>query len=68
MISFTRAEIVDLIRRVQSGAGNSEDFSALERATGNPNVWIFFDVLEIEDMPPEKLFDRLNLYSEVPAC
>ncbi len=67
MISFTRSEIVELIRRIQAGAGKNEDFRALEHATGNPNVWIFFDVLEIEDMPPEKIFDRLNLHSEIPA-
>jgi len=63
MISSTRTEIVELIRRIQSGEAESKDFRALERATGNPNVWVYFDVLEIEGMSPEKIFDLLFLPS-----
>jgi hypothetical protein len=51
----TRAEIIELIRRIQSGEGGSEALTALELATGNPNVWIIFNELEIEEMPPEKV-------------
>jgi len=61
MISNARDKIVELIKRIQSGAGDSEDFRALELATGNPNVWFFFDALELDDIPAEKLFDQLCL-------
>jgi len=55
----TRSEIVELIRRIQSGEGGSEALKALERATHNPNVWVMFEVLELEGMLPEKIFDLI---------
>ena len=57
----TRDEMMDLISRIQHGEGGNEDFKALEAATGNPNVQVMFDVLELDDMPPEKIMDRLRL-------
>jgi len=54
---FSRAEIVELIRRVQSGEGGVRELDELECATGNPNVWVFFGVFELEGMSPEKMFD-----------
>jgi hypothetical protein len=54
-----RAEIVELIRRIQSGEGGSKELEAFERVTGNPNVWVFFDVLELKGMSPDKIFDLL---------
>ena len=50
-----RAEIIDLIRSIQSGEGGRDELKALELATGNPNAWIIFNELEIEEMPPEKV-------------
>ena len=55
--SFSRAEIVELIRRIQSGEGGGPELDALERVTGNPNVWAFFGALELEGMAPDKMFD-----------
>lgn len=52
-----RAEIVELIRTIQSGKGGWETFQALERATHNPDVWIIFDRFELEGMAPEKIYD-----------
>jgi hypothetical protein len=57
MSSSARAEMIDLISRIQTGEGGSEEIKALERATGNPNVWIIFNELEIDGMSPDKLFD-----------
>jgi hypothetical protein len=57
MISFSRFEIVEMIRRIQFGKGGDEDFKALERATGNPDFRFIFDVLELEGMSPDKIFD-----------
>lgn len=59
MSHSTRAEIIELIRRVQCGEGGGETLKALERATGNPNVWVLFDVLELEGMSPDKICDLL---------
>ena len=59
MTTLTRAEIVELIKRVQSGEGGSEALEGIARATGNPNVWIIFDALELEGMLPEKIFDLI---------
>jgi hypothetical protein len=61
MSNPTRKELVDIISRVQHGEGGNEDLKTLEAATGNPNVWIVFDVLELEDMAPETIFERLCL-------
>lgn len=55
--SFSRAEIVELIRRIQSGEGGGPELEALERATSNPNVWAFFGALELEGMAPDKMCD-----------
>jgi hypothetical protein len=55
--SPTRAEIVELIRRIQSDGCDGKELRALERATGNPNVWIIFNELETEGMSPDKIFD-----------
>jgi hypothetical protein len=52
-----RAEIIEMIRRIQSGEGGGEARQALERATGNPDVRIIFDVLELEGMSPDKIFE-----------
>jgi len=57
MSNLTRAEIIDLIGRVQAGAGGGEDLKAIERATENPNAWFIFNVLETDGMAPDKLFD-----------
>jgi hypothetical protein len=57
MNSFSRSEIVELIRRLQSGAGSDGELRTLERATGNPNVRLFFGALELEGMAPDKMFD-----------
>jgi hypothetical protein len=65
MIYSTRTEIVELIRLIQSGEGGSKELKTLERATGNPNVWIFFDVLELEGMSPDKIFDLLCGNNEI---
>jgi hypothetical protein len=65
MFNSPRAEIVELIRRIQSGEGGSETLKALERVTGNPNVWIFFDVLELEGMSPDNIFDLLCGNNEI---
>jgi len=46
-----------MIRRIQSGEGGGEARQALERATGNPDVRIIFDVLELEGMSPDKIFE-----------
>ena len=54
-----RAKTVELIKRIQFGGGSSEDLKALEQATGNPNVWVIFDVLEMEGFLPEKVLDLL---------
>ncbi len=55
-----KAKTVELIRRIQSGTGSDEDLSALEKATGNPNVWTYFDAFELEGFSPEKLFILLG--------
>jgi hypothetical protein len=52
-----KAEIIALIRRIQFDGGSNENLKELERATGNPDVWIIFDVLELEGMSPEKIYD-----------
>ena len=57
MISFTRSEIVELIKHVQSSGGDDEQLKALEHASGNPNVWIIFTNLELEGMSPANIFD-----------
>lgn len=44
-----------MIRSIQSGEGGRDELKALELATGNPNAWIIFNELEIEEMPPEKV-------------
>ncbi len=54
-----KAKTVELIKRVQFDGGGSEDLKALEQATGNPNVWIIFDVLELEGFLPENILDLL---------
>jgi hypothetical protein len=61
MTNPTHEEMVDLISRIQQGEGGHDDLKALEAATGNPNVWIIFDFLELEDMPAETIFERLCL-------
>ncbi len=57
MPDLTQAKIVELIRSIQSGEGGTEEFQALEQATRNPDVWIMFDVLELEGMAPDKIYD-----------
>ena len=54
-----RTAAIDLIRRIQAYGGGLEDFIALEQATGNPDVRIVFDVLELEGFAPDKLYDLL---------
>lgn len=58
--NLTREQAIDLIRRLKSGEGGHEELKALERATGNPNIWVVFDALEINDASAETLFDRLG--------
>ena len=67
MTNPSRSEIVELIKRIQSGEGDSEVFQTLERATGNPNVWVIFDVLELEGMMPEKIFELISGYHAIPS-
>ena len=67
MTTPAQSEIIELIRRIQSGEGDSEMLKTLERATGNPNVWVIFDVLELEGMLPEKICDLICGYSAIPA-
>ena len=67
MTTPTRNETIELIKRVQSGEGDSEVLKALEQATGNPNVWVIFDVLELEGMRPDKIFDLITGYHAIPA-
>jgi hypothetical protein len=57
MLCPARAEIVEQIRRIQSDECGGKELRALERATGNPNVWIIFNELETEGMSPDKIFD-----------
>jgi hypothetical protein len=57
MPDLKRAKIVDVIRTIQSGNGGWAEFNALERATGNPDIWIIFDAFELEGMAPEKIYD-----------
>jgi len=54
-----KAKTVDLIKRIQFDGGSNEDLEALEQATGNPNVWVIFDELEMEGFLPEKVLDLL---------
>ena len=67
MTTPARTEIVELIRRVQSGEGDSDVLQTLERATGNPNVWVIFDELELEEMMPEKIFELISGYHAIPS-
>lgn len=55
-----RTAAIELIRRIQAQGGSHDEFRALECATNNPDVWIVFDVLELESFPPEKIFDLLS--------
>jgi len=50
---------IELIRRIQADGGSHDEFKALEWATNNPDVWIAFDVLELEGLAPDKVFDLL---------
>jgi hypothetical protein len=54
-----KAKTVELIKRIQFDGGSNEDLKALEQATGNPNVWVIFDELEMEGFLPEKVLDLL---------
>jgi hypothetical protein len=67
MTILTRSEIVELIRRIQSGEGDNEVLKTLERATGIPNVWVIFDVLELEGMVPDKVFELISGYHVIPS-
>jgi len=57
MFSPNRSKIVELIRRIQSDGCDGKELRALERATGNPNVWVVFNELETEGMSPDKIFN-----------
>jgi hypothetical protein len=54
-----KAKTVELIKRIQFDGGSNEDLEALEQATGNPNVRVIFDELEMEGFLPEKVLDLL---------
>jgi hypothetical protein len=62
-----KAKTVELVRRIQFGKGSNEDLKTLERATGNPNLWIIFEALELEGFAPEKLFKLLGGNEEIQA-
>jgi len=55
-----KAVAVELIRRIQAQGGSPEDFRMLEWVTDNPDVWIAFDVLELEGLAPDKVFNLLS--------
>lgn len=55
-----QANAVVLIRRIQLDGGSDEDLKALEQTTGNPNIRIIFDALELEGFLPVKLLSLLG--------
>jgi hypothetical protein len=50
---------VESIRRIQTGGASEKDLQTLEHATGNPDIWILFDALELEGFRPESILDLL---------
>jgi hypothetical protein len=60
-----KARAVELIRLIQFDGGCLEDFRVLERVTGNPDVWVIFEALELEGFLPEKIFDLLCGNNEI---
>ncbi|HEV2694021.1 MAG TPA: hypothetical protein VG347_14090 [Verrucomicrobiae bacterium] len=54
-----KTEAIRSIQRIQAGTASEEDFQALERTTGNPDIWILFEALELEGFRPEKILNLL---------
>jgi hypothetical protein len=64
MTTAARSEVIELIKLIQTGKGGNEAIKSIERATGNPNVWVIFDVLELDGMQPEKICDLICFNNE----
>ena len=47
---------IELIGRILSGQGGTNEMKALERITDNKDVWVMFDVLELDGMSAEQVF------------
>jgi hypothetical protein len=56
---------IELIGRILSGQGGTNDLKALERITGNKDVWVMFDVLELDGMSAEQVFNVFFSEEEV---